>query len=353
MVKDITNNTLTEIKVDFKPAVITVNHDAVEAPVEAAVAQYSKQEVTAENYKAVYEERTRFNNLIKGLDNQRKDFIRKVNDPVKEFDTWVNEKVIKPITAVTADMTKGLNAIDEHERLMRVDFIRATFEEKCVVAGLEKSTFEDKYNEYSLKKHFKAGKMELKKATLEEMDALVLDEFDALEQYKANKQAIYDQAQDYDLLPDSYIGHLEDGKSLVDVLQIMKSDRDKKELFKQQQEAREKAEVERQAEIERMAQEEANANIKAFNAETGEIIENEPLESDEGINVPPTPQTSPEVPKFEPSEPVSYDLRLTFPFGNPQAKQFKEWLEANGVTFETLLQGKTMAELTGGTTDVF
>ena len=236
---------------------------------------------------------------------------------------------------------------------MRVDFIRATFEEKCAVAGLEKSTFEDEYEKYSLKKYFKTGKMELKKATLEEMDALVLAEFDALEQYKANKQAIYNQAQDYDLLPDGYIRHLEDGKSLVDVLQLMKSDRDQKELLNQQQEAREKAEAERQAEIERMAQEEANANIKAFNAETGEIIENEPLESDEGINVPPTPQTSPEVPKFEPSEPVSYDLRLTFPFGNPQAKQFKEWLEANGVTFETLLQGKTMAELTGGTTDVF
>ena len=41
------------------------------------------------------------------------------------------------------------------------------------------------------------------------------------------------------------------------------------------------AEVERQAEIERMAQEEADATIKAYNAETGEIIENEPLESDD------------------------------------------------------------------------
>ena len=250
-------------------------------------------------------------------------------------------------------MSLGINSINEHKKKLRLDVVRAVFEEKCMVAGLEKSTFESKYADYAKATLFKNGKMELKKATLEEMDALVLAEFDALEQYKANKQAIYDQAQDYDLLPDSYIRHLEDGKSLVDVLQIMKSDRDQKELRKQQQEAREKAEAERQAEIERMAQEEANATIKAYNAETGEIIENEPLESDEGINVPPAPQTSPEVPKFEPSEPVSYDLRLTFPLGNPQAKQFKEWLEANGVTFETLLQGKTMAELTGGTADVF
>lgn len=352
MTKDVTNSTLTEIKVDFKPAVIKVDYDAVEKQMNEVVSRYKDYEVTAETYKADYDERTRLNKLKQALEQRRKEINAVISEPYKEFKKWYDQTV-KPLDEVINHITEGLNAIDEHERLMRVDFIRATFEEKCVVAGLEKSTFEDKYNEYSLKKHFKAGKMELKKATLEEMDALVLDEFDALEQYKANKQAIYDQAQDYDLLPDSYIRHLEDGKSLVDVLQIMKSDRDKKELFKQQQEAREKAEAERQAEIERLAQEEANATIKAYNAETGEIIENEPLESDEGINVPPLSETSPEVPKFEPSEPVSYDLRLTFPLGNPQAKQFKEWLEANGVTFETLLQGKTMAELTGGTTDVF
>lgn len=352
MTKDVTNSTLTEIKVDFKPAVIKVDYDAVEKQMNEVVSRYKDYEVTAETYKADYDERTRLNKLKQALEQRRKEINAVISEPYKEFKKWYDQTV-KPLDEVINHITEGLNAIDEHERLMRVDLIRATFEDKCMVAGLEKSTFEDKYNEYSLKKYFKAGKMELKKATLEEMDALVLAEFDALEQYKANKQAIYDQAQDYDLLPDSYIRHLEDGKSLVDVLQIMKSDRDKKELFKQQQEAREKAEAERQAEIERMAQEEANANIKAFNAETGEIIENEPLESDEGINVPPAPQTSSEVPKFESSEPVSYDLRLTFPLGNPQAKQFKEWLEANGVTFETLLQGKTMAELTGGTTDVF
>lgn len=353
MTKDVTNSTLTEIKVDFKPAVINIDREAIEAQVKAAITQYSKQEVTVENYDAVYSERTAYNKLIEGLEDKRKELRRKSLKPYDDFNNWYEQKVKNPLEKVVEEMSLGINSINEHKKKLRLDVVRAVFEEKCMVAGLKKSTFESKYADYAKATLFKSSKMELKKATLEEMDALVLAEFDALEQYKANKQAIYDQAQDYDLLPDGYIRHLEDGKSLVDVLQLMKSDRDQKELLNQQQEAREKAEAERQAEIERMAQEEANANIKAFNAETGEIIENEPLESDEGINVPPTPQTSPEVPKFEPSEPVSYDLRLTFPFGNPQAKQFKEWLEANGVTFETLLQGKTMAELTGGTTDVF
>ena len=344
--KDVTNSTLTEIKVDFTPAKINVDREAIEAQVAAAIAQYSGREVTVDNYKEVYEERTHFNKLIGGLDTQRKDFNRQINEPAKEFDKWVKEKVIKPIEAVTDAMSEGLNAIDEHERLLRVDVVRAAFESKCIEVGLDKATFATKYDEYSLKKYFKTGKFELKKSTLDEMDALVLKEFDALEEFKANKQAILDQANEYDLPADSYIRHLEDGKTLVDVLNLMKSDRDAAILRKEQQEAQAKAEEERKAEIERMAKENANAQIKAFNADTGEILESDPI-------TPEPQETTPEMAKFEPNEAVSYDLRLTFPGGNPQAKLFKEWLKNNGVSFEVLLQGKTESELAGGTLDVF
>ncbi|PLA00118.1 hypothetical protein CYK11_07740 [Streptococcus anginosus] len=338
MVKDITNSTLTEIKVDFTPATIKVDREAIEAQVAAAIAQYSGREVTVDNYKEVYEERTRFNKLIGGLDTQRKDFNRQINEPAKDFDKWVKEKVIKPIKAVTDAMSEGLNAIDEHERMLRVDIVRATFEDKCMVAGLEKSTFEDKYDEYSLKKYFKTGKFELKKTTLDEMDALVLAEFDKLEQYKANIQAVREQAQEYELLADSYVRDLENGKSLVDVLKTMKSDRDAAILRKEQQEAQAKAEAERKAEIERLAQEQANENIKAINADTGEILEDEPI-------IPEQEKTAPETPKFEPSEPASYDLRITFPYGNPQAKFYKGLFERDGVTTEMLFDGKTQLEL--------
>lgn len=345
MVKDVTNSTLTEIKVDFTPATIKVDYDAVEKQLAAVVAQYADYEVTASTYKADYDERTRLNKLKEALEKRRKEINAEISKPYKDFKKWYDETV-KPLDEVIENITAGLNAIDEHERLLRVDVIRATFEDKCMVAGLEKSTFEDKYDEYSLKKYFKTGKFELKKTTLDEMDALVLAEFDALEQYKANKQAIKEQAQEYDLPTDAYIRHLEDGKTLVDVLKIMKTDRDAIVSRKEQQEAQAKAEEERKAEIKRIAKEKANAQIKAFNADTGEILESDPI-------TPEPQETTPEMAKFEPSEAVSYDLRLTFPGGNPQAKLFKEWLENNGVSFEVLLQGKTESELAGGMLDVF
>ena len=326
MVKDVTNN-LTEIKVDFQPAVINVDYDSVEKQLAAIVAQYTNYEVTASTYKIDYDERTRLNKLKEALETRRKEIKNNINNPYNEFEKWY-KKTVEPLDNVISNITAGLNAIDEHERLMRVDVVRATFEDKCMVAGIEKSTFADKYDEYSLKKYFKTGKYELKKTTLDEMDGLVLSEFDALEEYKANKQVIQEQAQEYDLPADSYIRHLEDGKSLVDILKMMKSDRDAEISRKEQKEAQEKAKAERLEEIAQSAKKNANANIKVYDAETGEILE-------QGIT--PEPQNNVrEVAKFEPSEPLTIDLRLTLHGGKSQLNQLQEWLEDNFISFETL-----------------
>lgn len=327
--KDVTNTTLTEIKVDFTPAKIDIDREAIEAQVQAAIAKYSGKEVSTETYKEVYEERTNYNKLKDALETKRKEIKETINQPYKDFEKWYKEKVLNPLEKVTDEMTAGLNAIDEHERLMRVDVVRATFEDKCMAAGIEKSTFADKYDEYSLKKHFKTGKYELKKTTLDEMDAFVLSEFDALEEYKANKQAIQEQAQEYDLPADSYIRHLEDGKSLVDILKMMKSDRDAEIARKEQKEAQEKAKAERLEEIEQLAKENANTNIKAYDAETGEILE-------QGTITPEPQNNAREVAKFEPSKPLTIDLRLTLHGGKAQLDQLKEWLEDNFISFETL-----------------
>lgn len=325
--KDVTNN-LTEIKVDFQPAVINVDYDSVERQLAAIVAQYTDYEVTASTYKVDYDERTRLNKLKEALETRRKEIKNNINNPYKEFEKWY-KKTVEPLDNVIASITAGLNAIDEHERLMRVDVVRATFEDKCMVAGIEKSTFADKYDEYSLKKYFKTGKYELKKTTLDEMDALVLSEFDALEEYKANKQAIQEQAQEYDLPADSYIRHLEDGKSLVDILKMMKTDRDAEIARKEQKEAQEKAKAERIEEIAQSAKKNANANIKAYDAETGEILE-------QGTITPELQNNAREVAKFEPSEPLVKVVRLELHGGLEQWGNTQEYFEDNFIGFEIL-----------------
>lgn len=343
--KDVTNNTLQTMMPVLTPAKIEFDFDAFDKEIEKALSTFSEFELSSENYKTIKENITTYKGLYDNLDTRRKEISNNFKKPLDDFKKRF-DKSLKPLEELIDKLRDGRDAIDEHERLLRVDIVRATFEDKCMVAGLEKSTFEDRYDEYSFKKYFKTGKFEFKKSTLDEMDALVLSEFDKLEQHKANIQAVKEQAQEYELLADSYVRDLENGKSLVDVLKTMKSDRDAAILRKEQQEAQAKAEAERKAEIERLAQEQANENIKAINADTGEILEDEPI-------IPEQEKTAPETPKFEPSEPASYDLRITFPYGNPQAKFYKGLFERDGVTTEMLFDGKTQEELTGGISNVF
>lgn len=324
--KDVTNNTLTEINVDFTPAKIDVDYEAIEKQLNAIVAQYTDYEVTASTYKTDYKERTRLNKLKQAFEARKKEILEVIDEPKKEFTKKCN-KIVEPLDEVIKSITVGLNAVDEQERVLRVDVVRATFEEKCELAGLDKSTFETSYNDYSLKKYFKAGKFELKQSTIDEIDNLVLAEFKAVEEFKASKETIEEQAKEYGLLPEMYVRALEDGKTLVDVLKVMKSDKDATILRKEQEEARAKAEAERKAEIERLAQENANAQIKAYNAETGEVLESD-------VIIPETQNEAENRAEFENNEPVTFELRLTFPGGVKQAKMFKDFLEMNGIKYE-------------------
>ncbi|KXU09397.1 hypothetical protein Javan226_0016 [Streptococcus phage Javan226] len=327
--KDVTNNTLTEINVDFTPAKIDVDYEAIEKQLNAIVAQYSDYKVTASTYKTDYEERTRLNKLKQALEARRKEINAVISEPYKEFKKQY-DKIVKPLDEVIESITVGLNAIDEQERLLRVDAVRAVFEEKCVLVGLEKTTFETSYNDYTAKtKYFKAGKFELKQSTIDEIDNLVLAEFKAVEEFKASKETIEEQAKEYDLLPEMYIRALEDGKTLVDVLKVMKADKDAAILRKEQEEARAKAEAERKAEIERLAQENANAQIKAYNAETGEVLES-------NVIIPETQNEAENGAKFKPDDVLTFDLRLTFPNGAKQAKMFKDFLDMNGIEYQQL-----------------
>lgn len=328
MVKDVTLSELENIKPIYVPGKITLDFDGLDKAIALAVAQLEDKKIDELDYKEIKDQITRYKALDDGLDAERKKIAKNFKNPLDEFEKRL-AKSRTPLGELLEKLRKIRDDIDEHERLLRVDVVRATFEDKCMVAGIEKSTFADKYDEYSLKKYFKTGKYELKKTTLDEMDALVLSEFDALEEYKANKQAIQELAQEYDLPADSYIRHLEDGKSLVDIFKMMKTDRDAEIARKEQKEIQAKAEAERLAEIEQLAKENANANIKAYDAETGEILE-------QGTITPEPQNNVREVPKFEPSEPLTINLRLTLHGGKSQLNQLQEWLEDNFISFETL-----------------
>lgn len=318
--KDVTNNFLETIEPIYTPGKISFDFEAFDKAIQTAVSELSDEQLDNLEYDDIKKEITRYKGLYDKLEMKRKDIAKIYKNPLTEFEGDL-KKSCNPLKGIINKLRAKRDEIDKHQKMLRVDHVRAVFEGKCELAGLDKDTFKDKYNSYSLKKYFKDKKMELKKETIEEIDALVLAEYDRLEEYKANIAMIEEQALDYELPAELYIKLLQIGTPLVEVIKQMKKDRDAAIERKQQAEAKQKAEAARLAEIEAMAKQSANEEIKAVNAETGEVIEDaKPIE---------------EVPS-KPVEPYKVNLALTFHGGENQWHQFAKLLDDNFVNYEFL-----------------
>ncbi len=318
--KDVTNNFLETIEPVYTPGKISFDFEAFDKAIQTAVSELSDEQLDNLEYDDIKKEITRYKGLYDKLETKRKDIAKVYKNPLTEFE-GVLKKSCNPLKGIINKLRAKRDEIDEHQKMLRVDHVRSVFEEKCDLAGLDKDTFKGKYGGYSLKKYFKDKKMELKKETIEEIDALVLAEYDRLEEYKANTAMVEEQALDYELPAELYIKLLQIGTPLVEVIKQMKKDRDAAIERKQQAEAKQKAEAARLAEIEAMAKQSANEEIKAVNAETGEVIEDaKPIE---------------EVPS-KPVEPYKVNLALTFHGGENQWHQFAKLLDDNFVNYEIL-----------------
>lgn len=317
---DAANNFLETIEPVYTPGKISFDFGKFDAAIQAAVSELSDEQLDQLEYSDIKKEITRYKGLDDKLDDKRKEISKIYKNPLTEFEGNL-KKSRKPLQELIDKLRAKRDEIDNHQTMLRADHVRAVFEEKCELAGLDKDTFKDKYNGYSLKKYFKDKKMKLKKETIEEIDALVLAEYDRLEEHKANLNMIEEQALDYELPAEPYTRALQNDTPLVEILKQMKKDRDAAIERKQQAEAEKQAKAARLAEIEAMAKQSASEEIKAVNAETGEVIEDiKPVE----------------VAPSKPTEPFKVNLALTFHGGEQQWHQFAKLLDDNFVNYEIL-----------------
>lgn len=322
--KDVTNNAtnnfLETIEPVYTPGTINFDFEAFDKAIQAAVSELSDEQLESLEYNDIKKEITRYKGLIDKLDDKRKGIGRIYKDPLTEFESNLKTS-LNPLKALLNKLRAKRDEIDEHKKTLRIDHVRSVFESKCELAGLDKDTFKDKYESFSKVGDFMDKKMKLKKATEEKIDALVLAEYDRLEEYKGNVAMIEEQSLDYELPAEPYTRALKNDTPLVEILKQMKKDRDAAVERKQQAEAKAKAKAARLAEIEAMNKQSASEEIKAVNAETGEVIEGtKPVE---------------EVPS-KPAEPYKVNLALTFHGGEQQWHQFAKLLDDNFVNYEIL-----------------
>ena len=308
-------NQLEDIQITFEPAKVAFSDfGAFEGGIEQAVAKYGTFDLEVNTIEEVKQARTDLNKLSKSLEDRRKEIKGKINEPYAEFEKAYKVPYNK-LKDLIDTLKQQIDGYEENQKALRKDAVRSWFKQKAIEGNLNPEIFEQYLDSYTNTGQFKKDSFQLLKKTETELEAIVLAELQKQNQKDQDISIISSQCATHNIGPATYIRAYESGQTLAEVLDSITKDVESAKLFKEQQEARKRAEVERKAEIERIAKEQAEASIKAYDAETGVVIEDEP--------------------KPEPAS-DKYVTTIKFWFDLKQAKQFKEWLDAHDIEFETV-----------------
>lgn len=312
-----TINQLDNIQINFEPAKVAFSDfGAFEAGIEQAIAKYGTFDLEVNTIKEVKQARTDLNKLSQNLEKRRKEIKGKINEPYAEFEKAYKAPYSK-LKGLIDTLKQQIDGYEENQKALRKDVVHNWFKQKAIEGNLNPEIFEQYLDGYTNAGQFKKDSFQLLKKTETELEAIVLNELQKQNQKDQDISIISNQCATHNIGPATYIRAYESGQTLAEVLDSITKDVESAKLFKEQQEARERAEAERKAEIERIAKEQAEASIKAYDAETGEVIEDE------------------QKPEPEPKS-DKYVTTIKFWFDLEQAKEFKEWLDAHNVEFETV-----------------
>ena len=310
-----TINQLDNIQINFEPAKVAFSDfGAFEAGIEQAIAKYGTFDLEVNTIEEVKQARTDLNKLSENLEKRRKEIKGKINEPYAEFEKAYKAPYSK-LKGLIDTLKQQIDGYEENQKALRKDAVRNWFKEKALEGNLNPEIFEQYLDGYTKAGQFKKDSFQLLKKTETELEGIVLAELHKQNQKDQDISIISSQCATHNIGPATYIRAYESGKTLAEVLDSITKDVESAKRFKEEQEARERAEEERKAEIERMAKEQAEASIKAYDAETGEVIEDKP--------------------KLAPTS-DKYVTTIKFWFDLEQAKQFKEWLDTHDIKFETL-----------------
>lgn len=309
-------NQLETIKINFEPAKVAFSDfGAFESGIEQAIAKYGTFDLEVNSIEEVKQARTDLNKLSQSLEERRKEIKGKINEPYAEFEKAYKEPYSK-LKGLIDSLKQQIDGYEENQKILRKDTVRNWFKEKAIEGNLNPDIFEQYLDAYTKAGQFKKDSFQLLKKTEAELEEIVMVELQKQNQKDQDISIISSQCATHELGPATYIRAYESGQTLAEVLESITKDVESARVFKEQQEAKRRAEEERRAEIDRIAKEQAEANIKAYDAETGEVIENEP--------------------KPEQKNNGKYVTIIRFWFNLEQAKDFKEWLDAHDINFETV-----------------
>ena len=248
--KDVTDSLelvpVTELEVGFvlKAAEIEIQGKEV---LEQALAAYQKKyagyivtEETLSDDTKVKDELGRVQRQIeKELKNQLKDY----SSPLDEVKAWVNT-VLDPIKTLQMDIKNQIKEFEERATEARKETVKEAFESAIADGGvdLDIKLFAIYFDDFSKKKCFMADNVRINQATSKMIVDLVAEEATKKQQREAGLIQITEAAAKAGFGPAVYIRRYEEGAKLEDILQAILDDKDLADKAKAKEELKKRIE---------------------------------------------------------------------------------------------------------------
>lgn len=277
-----------------------------------ALQRYGAVDLSVMDIKDVEHAQTEINRLIDKLETRRKTIKHEFMKPYESMNAEY-QLGLKELKGLSESIKSQIDDYKGHQKLLRLDTIRAYIQPIVEEAGLQMQDFEEEISKYTRKSDFKSNSFTLKKQTEKKLKALLAEKIQEATRKDKDQKTIHTVAEANGLLPDNYLRLFEKGTELSELVAMMTKDAAKSKELETKRAALQEIQAKRQAEMEQMAKE---LGVKLIDTSTGEIFDME--EVDESVFV--------------------SDIRVWFT--KDQANKLKAFMEAEGIKHETLVKAQ-------------
>ena len=248
--KDVTDSLeivpVTDLEVGFvlKAAEIEIQGKEV---LEQALAAYQKKYagyiVTAETLSDDTKVKDELGRVQRQIEQELKSQLSEYSKPLDEVKTWV-DSILNPIKTLQADIKNQINEFEVRATEARKETVREAFESAIADSGvdLDIKLFAIYFDDFSKKKCFMADNVRINQATSKMIADLVTEEAEKKQQREAGLIQITEAAAKAGFGPAVYIRRYEEGAKLEDILQAILDDKDLADRTKAKEELKKRIE---------------------------------------------------------------------------------------------------------------
>lgn len=245
--KDVTDSLelvpVTDLEVGFvlKAAEIKIQGKEV---LEQALAAYQKKYagyiVTEETLSEDTKVKDELGRVRRQIEQELKNQLKDYSSPLDEVKAWVNT-VLDPIKTLQTDIKNQIKEFEERATEVRKETVKEAFESAIADSGvdLDIKLFAIYFDDLSKKKCFMVDNVRINQATSKMIADLVAEEATKKQQREAGLIQITEAAAKAGFGPVVYIRRYEEGAKLEDILQAILDDKDLADRAKAEEELKE------------------------------------------------------------------------------------------------------------------